>query len=490
MPRMSFGAAMSWLAAEAPARLALVCGAERLTRAELDARANRLARAYAALGVGAGDRVTLLLPNGAEFVAATLATWKLGATPGPLSAGLPERERHAIIELAEPKLIVGGSTADAATTGARCPTLPAGYEADAALSDAPLEHNPVSAEVRVMTSGGSTGRPKLIVDTTPALTDPAVAENFMRRGGTTLAPGPLHHAGPFIVAFQCLLSGGTLVLMSRFDAEQALQLIETERADWVLFVPTMMQRIWKLGADARARYDLASLQTVMCSGAPSPAWLKRVWIDWLGPEKIFEAYGGTERIAGCIIRGDEWLEHEGSVGRPPPTRQMKALRKDGSPCAPGELGEIYMMPSSGQGSTYRYIGATADATSDGWETLGDMGWFDEDGYLYLADRKTDMIVTGGENVYPAEVEAALDEHPTVRSSAVIGLPDEDLGQRIHAIVDAPDGVSEDELREHLAPRLARYKIPRSFEYVTTPLRDDAGKLRRSALREARVKGAG
>jgi bile acid-coenzyme A ligase len=150
------------------------------------------------------------------------------------------------------------------------------------------------------------------------------------------------------------------------------------------------------------------------------------------------------------------------------------------------VGEVFMMPPGGRGSTYRYIGASATATDDGWESLGDMGYVDDDGYLYLADRKTDMIVTGGANVYPAEVEAALDVHPAVRSSAVVGLPDADLGQRIHAIVDAPGGVDPADLREHLAPRLARYKIPRTFEIVDEPLRDDAGKVRRSALREARL----
>ncbi|HEU4430619.1 MAG TPA: AMP-binding protein, partial [Myxococcota bacterium] len=271
---------------------------------------------------------------------------------------------------------------------------------------------------------------------------------------------------------------------------QALALIERHGVDWVLFVPTMMQRIAKLPADVRNKYDLASLRRVMCSGAPSPIWLKRFWIEWLGPEKIYEAYGGTERIAGTVIDGVEWLAHPGSVGKPPPGRMMRAQRPDGTLCAPGEIGEIYMKPAAGQGTTYRYIGAEATATGDGWETLGDVGWFDADGYLYLADRKTDMILVGGSNVYPAEVEAAIDAHPAVRSSAVIGLPDDDLGNRVHALVDAPAGVTADTLRAYLGERLVAYKIPRSFEFVSEPLRDDAGKLRRSALREARLGPSG
>jgi bile acid-coenzyme A ligase len=460
-------------------------GGEERTRGALERRATRLARAYAARGVRAGSLVTLALPNGIELFEACLATWKLGATPNPISARLPELERRALVELAAPALLVGAPPGEYG----EAPSVPAGFEPDAALSDAPLP-DVVPAHARAMTSGGSTGRPKLIVDLAPALCDPDVPENGMRAGGTTLVPGPLYHAGPFITAWQQLLCGGRVVVMERFDAALALELIERHRVEWVLFVPTMMQRIWRLPEAERARRDLSSLRRVMCTGAPSPAWLKRAWIEWLGPERVFEAYGGSERIAGTQISGTEWLAHPGSVGRPTGGRRVRVLRPDGSECEPGEVGEVFMMPAAGPGTTYRYVGADATKTADGWESLGDLGWLDADGYLYLADRKTDMILVGGANVYPAEIEAALDAHPAVRSSAVIGLPDDDLGQRLHAIVDAIAPVSEDELREHLAAHLARSKLPRSFEFVREPLRDDAGKVRRSALREARLARGG
>ena len=168
---------------------------------------------------------------------------------------------------------------------------------------------------------------------------------------------------------------------------------------------------------------------------------------------------------------------------------MKIVDAHGHELPPGALGEIYMLPEAGPGTTYHYIGAEPKSL-DGWESLGDMGWRDAEGYLYLADRQTDMILRGGANIYPAEVEAAIDAHPKVRSSAVIGLPDEDLGQRVHALVDAPDGVTEEELRAHLADRLVHDKIPQSFEYVSEPLRDDDGKVRRSALREQRMTPTG
>ena len=481
MEKLSYGRALAWLAAEAPERLAAICGAQSITRGELERLSNRLARAYQALGVGVGTRVTIALPNSLEFLVSCMAAWKLGASPQPISARLPAREREAIVALSEPALVVGVAPGEYPQFA----SVPAGFAPDAALSEAELP-NVVPPSVRTMTSGGSTGRPKLIVDLTPALADPESAENFMRVRGSALAPGPLYHAGPFIVAWQCILSGGTLVLMERFDAEQALALVAAHRVDWVLFVPTMMQRIARLSAASRNKHDVSSLRRVMCSGAPSPQWLKRFWIEWLGPEKIYEAYGGTERIAGTVISGAEWLEHPGSVGKPAPGRMLRAQRPDGAPCAPGEIGEIYMKPASGQGTTYRYIGATPTATADGWETLGDIGWFDADGYLFLADRKTDMILVGGSNVYPAEVEAAIDAHPRVRSSAVFGLPDDDLGNRVHALVDAPTGVTGLELRAHLGGLLVAYKIPHSFEFVSEPLRDDAGKVRRSALREARL----
>jgi bile acid-coenzyme A ligase len=481
LPQLSYGRAISWLAEQEPERPAIVHEGTESTRAELERRSNRLARAFVARGVSAGDLVTIALPNGCEFLEACAATWKLGATPQPISARLPEKERSAIVELAKPALVVG---VEPGAYGSH-PTLPPGFEPEMEHSDAPLP-DVVPEHARAMTSGGSTGRPKLIVDLVPGTCDPEVAENGMVVGGTTLVPGPLYHAGPFITAWQCLHSGGTAVVMSRFDAVEALELIERHRVDWVLFVPTMMLRIYRLPDETKQRFDLSSLNRVMCTGAPCPAWLKHAWIDWLGPEKVWEAYGGSERIAGTIISGSEWLEHPGSVGRPTGDRKLRILDADGADCAPGQVGEIYMLPPGGRGSTYRYVGAEASATSDGWETLGDLGSLDPDGYLYLADRKTDMVVTGGANVYPAEVEAALEAHPAVRSSAVIGLPDDDLGQRLHAILETAEPVSDDELREHLAEHLVIYKIPRSFERVDRPLRDDAGKLRRSALREARL----
>lgn len=455
-----------------------------LTFSELEARSNRLARVYADLGVKENDFVTIALPNSIEFFEASFATWKLGATPQPVSAKLPAFERDQIVELGRPHLVVGVPEGE----DAHANSLPVGYLPDPAISAGPLPEK-TAASFKAMTSGGSTGRPKLIVAANPAAWDPEAEWLSFRQQGAVLIPGPLYHNGPFSWAMIGLFKGNHVVVTTRFDAEETLALIERHRIDLVYMVPTMMQRIWNLPEAVRGRYDVSSLQVLWHLAAPCPAWLKEAYIDWLGAEVIWELYGGTEGQGSTVIRGDEWLEHKGSVGKPNPACEMKVVDGDGREVPPGEVGEIFIRPKSGPGTTYRYIGAEAKSIEGGWESLGDMGSIDADGYLYLSDRLTDMILSGGANIYPAEVEAAIDAFPGVRSSAVIGLPHEDLGNTVHAIVDVPGGaVSEEALSAHLAERLVRYKIPRTFEFVSEPLRDDAGKVRRKSLRAERVSG--
>lgn len=477
MAVVSYPAALAMHAAAKPDAVALVCDGESTSWRELDLRSNRLAHLFEARGVGFGDHVTVGFPNGAAFVVSCFAAWKLGAVPQPISWRLPAKERDAILEQAAPAVVVG-IDAELGFPQVRGEAEAEG-ETDAALPDQ------TSPSRQSLASGGSTGRPKLIVDVVEAEIDPTVPFYGNAPGTTVLVPGPQYHAAGFVNTFTTLLLGGTVVLITRFDAEETLALIEKHRVAWVSFVPTMLQRIWRLPEATRNRYDLSSLQRVVSGAAACPDWLFRAWIDWIGPERMFEVYGGTERIGGTFISGTEWLAHPGSVGKPTDGRKIRILDEAGRELPVGEIGEVYMMPPGGQGSTYRYVGADARSTNDGWESLGDLGRVDAEGYLYLADRRTDMIVTGGANVYPAEVEAALAAHPQVKSCAVIGLPHDELGQRIHAIVEADD-LDGDALRKHLADHLVRYKIPRSFEFVDTPLRDESGKVRRSALRDARI----
>jgi bile acid-coenzyme A ligase len=224
--------------------------------------------------------------------------------------------------------------------------------------------------------------------------------------------------------------------------------------------------------------------------APMPPWLKQNWIDWLGPERIYELYGGTERQGATIITGVEWLAHKGSVGKIGDTSRLRIIGEDGNEVPLGETGEIYFLPNEGAGSTYHYLGAEPKRRPDGWESLGDIGRLDAEGYLYLGDRLADMILRGGANIYPAEVEAAVSAHPDVRQCVVVGLPDAELGQRIHAIVELNEGKDAQALADgmgaFLSERLSRYKHPESFEMVAVAPRDDSGKVRRTLLRDERA----
>lgn len=458
------------LAAAHPDRVAITCGAESVTFDALERRTNQLARALQSQGVQEGDFVTLALPNGLAFYEAVLAAWKCGATPQPISARMAPAEREAVLALVKPRCVLELPLPD---------TTP---HSDAALPTV------VSASFKAPLSGGSTGRPKLIVSTQAATTDILGFAAHIRvpHDGVHLVTGPLHHNGPMLMSLCALLQGNHLVVMPRFDAAGALELVARHRVDWMYAVPTMMQRIWRLPEAVRASFDLSSLRTVLHLAAPCPAWLKQEWLSWLGPQRVWELYAATEVQAVTVISGDEWLAHRGSVGKPV-VGELEVLDAEGQPVPRGVVGEVWMRRSAELSGPYRYVGATPRTRAGNWESVGDMGHLDAEGYLYLADRQSDMILVGGSNVYPAEVEAALEAHPAVSSACVVGMPDEDLGSVPHAIVQLTDAsVSDGVLLEHCRSRLSSYKLPRTFERVQQPLRDEAGKVRRSALRAERL----
>ena len=479
MTAVSYPRRLGDLARENPSAPSVTCGEHTLTRAELESASNRLARDLQSGGVGVGDMVSIGLPNSVEWFVAVAACWKVGATPQPVSPRLPPPELEAILELADPKAVIGIAPAP----GRR--VIPPGYVPDPSISDDPLP-DVASPAWKAPTSGGSTGRPKLIVSGDPAELDADAPPMFGVANGCLVMPGPLYHNGPIVGSCSVWLAGGHVVVLPRFDAEATLDAVARYRADTLYLVPTMMKRIIRLPPETRLSYDVSSLQAVWHLAEPCPPWLKEAWIEWLGPDRILELYAGTEAQAATVITGREWLAHRGSVGRPIQGAVM-ICDPDGRQLGPGEEGEVWMRSERGR-PTYHYVGAEARTREGGWESLGDMGWLDEDGYLYLGDRMQDMILTGGSNVYPAEIEAVLQEHPAVRSCAVIGLPDDDLGNVVHAIVEAePDEISREALLAFVGARLTRYKVPRSVEYTDQPLRDDAGKVRRAALRAERIK---
>lgn len=474
-----------WYAERHPAdTIAIRHGQDTLTWEQLERGANARARAFAAKGVKPGDFVAIGLPNSNAFFETTFAVWKCGATPTSLSWRLPRGEAAAVLDILKPALVVGGESDWNAPNALPIGFVPEGY------SDEPLAA-PVARYWKAMTSGGSTGRPKVILDHLPAVVDTTAALPLgMPVGPSLLNPGPLYHNAPFIVSHFALFGGGRLTGLTKFDAEETLRQIEAERVQWINFVPTMMHRIWSLPEDVRNRYDLSSLQVVFHMAAPMPPWLKEKWIEWLGPERIWELYGGTERQGSCIISGVEWLAHKGSVGKIGETARLRVIGEDGNDVAPGETGEIYFLPNDGAGTTYHYLGAEPKRRADGWESLGDIGRLDADGYLYLGDRLADMILRGGANIYPAEVEAAVCAHLDVRSCVVVGLPDPEFGQRIHAIIECNPAADAqaivDGMGDFLADRLSRYKHPESFEIVDAQVRDDSGKVRRTLLRDERA----
>jgi bile acid-coenzyme A ligase len=451
-----------------PAREALVHGDNRWTFADLDRRSAELAVWLETRGTKPDGLVAFSLPNGPDFLALAFAIYRCGATPAPLSPKLPPAEREAILAVMQPC----------------CHILEAELPQPALVpAQSPSVH--VAASWKACTSGGSTGRPKVIVDKRPAAFPGGMDFIGIPAESRVLIPGPLCHNAPFSAALFALWKGNTVITMPRFDALGALSLIAREQVEWALMVPTMMHRIMALPPTERARYDLAQWHTVVHTAAPIPPWLKQAWIDWLGADHIWEVYGATEGLVRCWIGGREWLERPGSVGRPLGGARLRVLDEAGADATPGTTGEIFAMPPEGPGSTYRYIGADRRATRDGWESVGDMGWVDADGYLFLADRKDDLIISGGVNIWPAEVEAAILRHHAVRSCAVFGRPDADLGSIVHALIETDTRFEPATLSTFLDAYLVRAKHPRSLEITQSPVRDDAGKIRkpRTAAKE-------
>lgn len=474
----TLGQQLADLARQDPTAPAVTCGSQTMSRGELDKASNRLARLLLHHGVRVRDHVSIALPNGPDFFVATFAAWKCGAVPQPLSARSPGAERQKVLEVIRPAAVIGSEPLGAART-----VQPA--EADA-LDDTPLP--PLVAPVwKAMLSGGSSGIPKVIETCAPAYAANVVpfADLVDLPADAPIGiPGPMHHNGPFLFAMVGALTGCHVVLQERFAAEELLELVERHRIEWLYQVPTMMLRVFKLPSPSRTSADVTSLRKVVHMAAPCPAWLKQSWIDWLGADRILEIYAATEAQAATRIDGVEWLRHQGSVGKPV-LGELQVLDDTFSPVPAGTVGRVWLRRGPGAACPYRYLGARAEVLPGGWECVGDLGYLDDEGYLYLTDRDTDMILVGGSNVYPAEIEAALDAHPCVLSSCVIGLPHPDLGAAPHAIVQVAQQVEPETLAQFLRQRLSSYKLPRSFEFVPDSLRDDAGKVRRSALRATR-----
>jgi bile acid-coenzyme A ligase len=298
-----------------------------------------------------------------------------------------------------------------------------------------------------------------------------------------LATSPLYHVNGWTYCYNPLLQDCQSVLMERFDAARSVELIERYQIDFACMVPTMLQRVARL-SDVSPK-QLASIERIVCGGASAPEWVVRAWLDLIPPERFTMTYGGSENHGLVMTTGEQWLTHPGTVGKPV-NPDIKVVDEQGSELPTGEIGEIRLKNHMNT-ARYRYIGVPTPAPDpDGFSSFGDMGWVDAEGFVYIADRRQDMIVTGGANVYPAEVEAVITEHSGVLDVVVIGLPDSEWGHRVTAIIEPSDAAhppSPDELRAHCKDRLASYKVPKSFEIVERIPRTAAGKVSRSRLAE-------
>ncbi|OUE20729.1 Bile acid-coenzyme A ligase [Clavibacter michiganensis] len=482
MARQSISRIISGLADADPDRVVVRDDAGTLTARELDRASNRLARAYLSMGVGQDDRVAIALPNTREMVVVCAAVWKAGATPQPMSTGLSAEERAHVEDLARPALVVG-----AVSTRKGVPSVPAGWSPQSELDDGQLP-DAWARSWKAPTSSGSTGRPKVVATTAPALLDPTLpVAPYLPLDQVQLVTAPLTHSAAFTYAFRGLMTGHALVLLPRFDERRVLAAIAEHRITWTLLVPTMLHRLLRLPDAERRAADLSTLRTVLHLGAPCPPGVKRAFMDWIGPERLVEVYAGSESNGILTIRGDEWLRHPGSVGRPAAGTAVSIRSAEGRELPAGEVGRIWMRRDGGP--AYAYVGAGSARTADGWDTLGDLGRVDADGYVSVLDRADDVILRGGVNVHPAEVERVLEQHPAVRGAVAFGVPDDDLGQRVEAVVDVADAqVDAAELLAWARARLDAERRPAAVRLTRTPVRDDAGKTRRRAYARAAVEG--
>lgn len=496
-------------AAARPDRPAIIMAGsgETVTYGEMDATANRFARLLRAKGVGCGDPFALLMENNALYLQLVWGSQRAGTMMVPIPNRLTAPEIAYILKDAGAKLVIASITFAGVIEALReecegCEFLVLGAGGDedlqAALAAQPAEPIPdQQLGLYMLYSSGTTGRPKGIRPTPPpgagVLTpNPLVALAIMGAGMPAdgdmiyLSPAPLYHAAPLGWCTTVHRLGGTIVVMEHFDPEAALAVIERYRVTDSQWVPTHFVRMLKLPEEVRARYDLSSLQRAIHAAAPCPAPVKQEMIDWWGPV-IVEYYAGSEGIGMTLIKSEDWLAHPGSVGKAI-YGTLHVCGPDGAEVAAGEDGLIYfenaILPSY-----HNDPEKTAEAThAAGWMTLGDIGHVDEDGYLYLTDRKSHMIISGGVNIYPQEIENLLVTHDKVLDAAVIGAPDPDLGEQVVAVVQPLDMAQagerlEQELREFLAPQLSRVKMPRRFEFRAELPREANGKLYKRELRD-------
>jgi len=502
-------------AAERGDEMALVDDVGTLTWAEVDGRVNQLIHAFRGAGIAAGDTISIVSANCNEWFEIALACSNMGVTFVPVNWHLVAPEIAYILNDSDSKAVVvsaqyvdevakavaldeaAGVTLAVAMGG----SPPAGFQDyDTFLSaGSAAEPEDQSFGGPMFYTSGTTGNPKGVKSslsnmepgTTPEVWH-LIGAGFsamMTVPGITVLCGPVYHSAQWAFSFLPMMAGSSTVMQHKYDSAKVLDLIDTHQATNIHLVPTQMKRLVDLPDEIKAGFDGSSLELVLHGAAPCPPVVKQSMIDWWGP-KITEYYGSTEGSVITLIDSEQWVAKGGSVGAPLPHMEIMVIDDDGNMVGANESGTLYFR--NGMGQDFEYHKApekTAEAHHEpGVFTTGDVGYLDEDGYLWLSDRKIDMIISGGVNIYPAEIEGALGGHPLVADVAVFGVPNEEYGEEVKAVVVANDGVAaDDDLRATLAAfcreNLAGYKCPRSFDFLPELPRTGTGKVQKRKLRE-------
>ena len=488
-------------------------GGSSVTYGELHRRANQLAHGLQSQGLKPGDAVAVTLGNEPAFLEVALAAAQIGLYLTPINVRLTGPELAHILDDCRAKVWIVDERADAAARQAATglvtstPLLlaagkvpgfaPLDYLTDGQPDTPPAERT--AGQVMLYTSG-TTGQPKGVRRPLPGV-EPELAARLTAGlamlfgltpgSGVHLVAAPLYHSAPLAFATAALHLGHTLVLLDRWDELGALELIERWQVTSSLMVPTMFHRLLRLPTEDRHRFDVSSLQHVVHAGAPCPIDVKRRMLEWWGPV-IYEFYAATEG-GGTLVRPEEWLEHPGTVGRPWPGAEIEIRDDEGRPCPAGQPGTVWIHSSVGDFEYHHDPAKTEAGRRNGFFTVGDIGYVDEDGWLFLNDRSDDVIVSGGVNIYPAEVEAALLTHPAVADVAVFGVPDQEWGEAVSAAVETVPGVEADdalaaELLDWCQLHLAAFKRPRTVDFHPQLPRQENGKLARRVLRDPHWSG--
>jgi long-chain acyl-CoA synthetase len=507
-----------------PLFLGIISGQRRRSHAEVTDRAARIAGGLQRLGVKPGDSVCILMRNDIAFLEAAYAAMRLGAYAVPVNWHFKPEEVHYVLQDSGSSVLIGHAdllhplrdAIPAGVTVLSVPTPPeilGHYRIDPdhlATPDFATDLEPWLEQQRpydgpavpqpqnMIYTSGTTGNPKGVRRQAPTPEQTLASERMrallygLEPGVRALLPGPLYHSAPNSFGLRSGRLGGALVLMPRFEPEEFLRLIQEQKIDTLFMVPTMFIRLLKLPEAVRNKYDVSSLRHVVHAAAPCPAEAKRAMIEWWGPV-IHEYYGSTESGALTFATSGDALKKPGTVGKILDGVELRFLGDDGASLPQGAIGEIYSRaPGSPDFTYHNKPEKRAEIERDGFITSGDVGYIDTDGYVFICDRKRDMVISGGVNIYPAEIEAALHAVPGVHDCAVFGIPDDEFGEALMAVVEPQPGATLEiaAIRAHLKASLAGYKVPKHVEIQKTLPREDSGKIFKRRLRDPYWERAG